>query len=412
MKIRKMAWRNLWRRKRRTYITALSIGFGVLLSVTFIGIADDSYTKMINTSAVMGLGHVTIEPKGYNETPSLDKRLGDTKEIAEKILQMEDINDALTRIMGQAMIASANKSIGGAFMAIDPGRETGDSNLFIRSIVEGHLFSETDGQGVLVGTRVAKKLNLSIGKKLVYTTTDVNGEIVSEIARVTGIFETGVSEVDGAMILLPIDRIRTVLSYKPEEASLISVVVEDQRRSADMRNMILRGLNDPVLEVLSWRETQSDLSSIISLDKAGNRIIIILIGLLIAAGILNTLLMSVMERTREFGIMMAIGMSPSTLFRLVIMESIWLAILGLILGIIITIPWYAFMYYHGIDFTGMIGSDYSASGVIIDPVVKIRLFRESAAWILTGLFTLTILSGIYPAWRAGHVPPVESLKEL
>src|SRR4030042_528663 len=120
--------------------------------------------------------------------------------------------------------------------------------------------------------------------------------------------------------------------------------------------------------------------------------------------------MSVMERTREFGIMMALGMSPSTLFMLVIMESIWFAIIGLILGIIITVPWYAFLYYHGIDFTGMIGSDYSASGVIIDPVMKIRLFRESAIWILTGLFTLTILSGIYPAWRAGRVPPVESLQ--
>jgi putative ABC transport system permease protein len=176
--------------------------------------------------------------------------------------------------------------------------------------------------------------------------------------------------------------------------------------------MIRAQINDPSLEVLSWRETQSDLSSIISLDKAGNRIIQILIGLLIAAGILNTLLMSVMERTREFGVMMAVGMSPFTLFRLVIMESIWFALLGLFLGIIMTMPWYAFMYYHGIDFTGMIGSDYSASGVIIDPVMKIRLFRESAIGILTGLFTLTILSGIYPAWHAGRVPPVESLKEI
>jgi len=412
MKIRKMAWRNLWRRKRRTYITALSIGFGVLLSVTFIGMADDSYTKMIDTSAVMGLGHVTVEPGGYNETPSLDKSLSDAAGMREAILKMEDVNDALIRIMGQAMIASANKSIGGAFMAIDPDRETGDLNLFIRSIVEGELFSGTAGQGVVIGSRVAKKLNLSIGKKLVYTTTDVKGEIVSEIARVTGVFETGVSEVDGSMILLPIDRVRAVLSYKPEEASLISVVIKDQRRSGRMREKIRSRIDNPDIEVLSWRETQADLASIITLDKAGNRVILILIGLLIAAGILNTLLMSVMERTREFGIMMALGMSPSTLFMLVIMESIWFAVLGLVLGTIITVPWYAFMYHHGIDFTGMIGSDYSASGVIIDPVMKIRLFRESALWILTGLFTLTVLSGIYPAWRAGRVPPVESLKEI
>ena len=412
MKIRKMAWRNLWRRKRRTYITVLSIGFGVLLTVTFTGMADDSYTKMINTSAIMGLGHVAIEPQGYNDTPSLDKRLSKTAGIRARLLKMPGVNDALVRIMGQAMIASANKSIGGGFMAVDPDMETAESNLFIRSIVEGRIFSGKDGQGVIVGSRVAKKLNIGLGKKLVYTTTDVNGEIVSEIARVTGIFTTGVSEVDGAMILLPIDRVRAVLGYGPEDASLISVVIQDQRRAARMRDMINSEMADPAMQVLSWRETQSDLSSIITLDKAGNRIIQVLIGLLIAAGILNTLLMSVMERTREFGVMMAVGMSPSTLFRLVIMESIWYAVLGLILGVIITAPWYAFMYYHGLDFTAMVGSDYSASGVIIDPVVKIILYRESAAGILAGLFTLTILSGLYPAWRAGRVPPVESLKEL
>jgi ABC-type lipoprotein release transport system permease subunit len=412
MKIYKMSWRNLWRRKRRTYITLLSIGFGVLLSVTLTGIADDSYTTMINTSAVMGLGHVTIEPRGYNDTPSLDKRLSYTEAIKKDLLNMEGVNNALVRIMGQAMFASANKSIGGAFMAVDSNAESAENNLFIGSIVHGKLFSDKDIQGAVVGDRVAAKLNLTLGKKLVYTTTDVNGEIVSEIARVTGIFKTGVSEVDGSMILLPIDRVRKVLSYESEDATMISIVIKDQRKSGEMRNMIRSRLNDPTLDVLSWRETQSEVASIITIDKAGNRIIQVLIGLLIAAGILNTLLMSVMERTREFGIMMAVGMSPYTLFRLVIMESLWFAILGLILGAIITIPWYAFMYYQGIDFSGMIGTDYSASGVLINPLVKIILYRESALWILSALFTLTVLAGVYPAWKAGRVPPVESLKEI
>jgi ABC-type lipoprotein release transport system permease subunit len=412
MKIRRMAWRNLWRRKRRTYITAFSIGFGVLLSVTFTGVADNSYTKMINTSAVMGLGHVTIEPRGYNETPSLDKRLSGSDKIRDELIHMPGVTDALIRIMGQAMLASANKSIGGAFMAIDPSMESPEQNLFIRSLIKGQLFSGKDSVGAVVGITVAKKLNLDIGKKFVYTTTDVKGEIVSEIARVTGIFKTGVSEVDGAMILLPVDRVRRVLSYGPEDATLVSIEIKDQRQALEMRNMIASRMADSSREVLSWRETQSELSSIITLDKAGNRIIQVLIGLLIAAGILNTLLMSVMERTREFGIMIAVGMSPFTLFRLVIIESVWLGLLGLIAGVIITIPWYVFMSYHGIDFSGMIGNDYSASGVLIDPMVKITLYRESAAWILAALFTLTILSGIYPAWRAGRIPPVESLKEI
>jgi ABC-type lipoprotein release transport system permease subunit len=412
MNIPKMAWRNLWRRKKRTYITALTIGFGVLLSVTFTGMAHDSYTKMINTSATMGLGHVTVEPKGYNETPALDKKLGNAEEIRDKILNMDGVVDAVTRIMGQAMIASANKSIGGVFIGIDPSRETGERNLFIRTIVEGELFKDPAGRGAMVGKRLAEKLNLGISKKFIYTTTDANGEIVSELARVKGIFKTGVDEVDGSMVLLPIDRLRETLDYGPREATMVAVVIDDQRYAEKKRDMIKEIIGNSGREVLSWKETQPELAGIITIDKSGNYIIQILIGMLIAAGILNTLLMSVMERTREFGVMMAVGMSPSTLFRLVIMESLWLAILGLILGVIITIPWYAYLYNTGIDFSGMIGDDYSASGVIIDPVMKIILFKESAVAILAGVFTLTLISGIYPAWHAGRVPPVESLKAL
>lgn len=412
MNIHKMAWRNLWRRKRRTYITIISIGFGVLLSATFTGMADDSYRKMINTSATMGLGHITVEPSGYNETPALDKRIFNTNRVKDTILRIPGVKYANIRIMGQAMLASANKSIGGVFIGIDPGMETGGHNLFIRSIIEGQLFTGTDSPGAIVGNKVAEKLGIGINKKLVYTTTDVNGEIISEMARVTGIFQTGVSEVDGSMILLPIDRVRATLGYGSADATLISIVIEDQRRTSRMRNIIDSAVGTPDTEVLSWKETQSELASIISIDKAGNRIIQVLLGLLIAAGILNTLLMSVMERTREFGVMMAVGMSPFTLFRLVIMESIWFGILGLILGAIITSPWYTFLYYHGIDFSGMVGNDYSASGVLIDPLMKIRLYKESAAGIMAGVFTLTILSGIYPAWRAGMVPPIESLKTI
>ena len=145
------------------------------------------------------------------------------------------------------------------------------------------------------------------------------------------------------------------------------------------------------------------------MDRGGNYISQILIGLLIAAGILNTLLMSVMERTKEFGVMMAIGMSPKTLFKLIITESVWLALTGLITGIIITTPWYLYLYHIGLDFSGSIGDDYSAGGVLIDPIIHIRLFRESIITILSGVFFLTLISGLYPAWRASKVPPVESL---
>ena len=412
MKFGKMAWRNLWRRKRRTLITGFSIGFGVLLSVTFTGTGDYGYTNMINAGASMGFGHVTIEPRDYNQTPALDKRLLKTEQIREQVLTMPGISDAVVRIMGQAMFASASKTVGGMFMAVDPAQESTEQNLLLRSLVQGQLFPQADGRGVVIGNKMAEKLNLRIGKKLVYTTTDVSGEIVSEIARVAGIFKTGVIEVDGSMVLLPINSVRTTLHYDSQDATLVSVIINDQRYSEEMRDKIDAMVGNPRREVLTWKQTQSELAGIITMDKSGNYIMQILIGLLIAAGILNTLLMSVLERSREFGVMMAIGMSPKTLFKLVLVESFWLALIGLVLGIIITIPWYAYLHYVGLDFSGAIGEDYSAGGVLVDPLIRIRLFKESIIAILAGIFSLTLLSGIYPAWRAGHTPPVESLRAM
>jgi len=412
MKLGKIAWRNLWRRKRRTLITGISIGFGVMLAVTFTGTGDYGYTNMINTSAIMGLGHVTIEPYGYNQTPSLDKRLKKTGQIRERVLAMPGVNDAIVRITGQAMFASASKTIGGMFMGIDPAQESPEQNLLIRSLVQGEVFSGKDGRGVVVGNKMAEKLNLRIGKKLVYTTTDVNGEIVSEIARVTGIFKTGVNEVDGGMVLLPINSVRITLHYDAQDATLLAVIINDQRYAERMRDSISLAEADPQIEVLSWQQTQADLAGIITMDRSGNYISQFLIGLLIAAGILNTLLMSVLERTREFGVMMAVGMSPRTLFMLVVVESLWLAIIGIVIGIIITAPWYAYLYYVGLDFSGAIGEDYSAGGILVDPLLRIRLYKESIIAILTGVFSLTLLAGLYPAWRAGRIPPVESLKAM
>jgi ABC-type lipoprotein release transport system permease subunit len=412
MKLGTIAWRNLWRRKRRTLITGISIGFGVMLAVTFTGTGDYGYTNMINTGAIMGLGHVTIEPHGYNQTPSLDKRLRKAERIRERVLAMPGVSDAIVRITGQAMFASASKTIGGMFMGIDPAQESPEHNLLIRSLVQGVGFSGKDGRGVVVGSKMAEKLNLRIGKKLVYTTTDVYGEIVSEIARVTGIFKTGVNEVDGGMVLLPINSVRTTLHYDAEDATLLAVIITDQRYAERMRDNISLTERDPQIEVLSWQQTQPDLAGIITMDRSGNYISQFLIGLLIAAGILNTLLMSVLERTREFGVMMAVGMSPRTLFMLVVVESFWLAIIGLVIGIVITAPWYAYLYYVGLDFSGAIGEDYSAGGILVDPLLRIRLYKESIIAILTGVFSLTLLAGLYPAWRAGRIPPVESLKAM
>jgi ABC-type lipoprotein release transport system permease subunit len=412
MKLTRMAWRNLWRSKRRTLITAFSVGFGFALAVTFTGMAEYSYTNIINTGATMGFGHVTVEPAGYNDRPSLDKRIGETDSIRRTVSRLPGVSDAIVRIIGQAMFATATKSVGGMLIGMDPVHETPARNIFLRSMVEGSAFESSGGRGAVIGSEMARKLNLNIGKKLVYTATDIHGEIVSEIARVSGIYRTGDDDVDGSIVLLPIDSVRRALGYGRDEATVVSIFITDQRRAARMRDVIRTAVGRPDREVLDWKETQPDLAAVILLDRSGNYLFQILVGLLIAAGILNTMLMSVLERVREFGVMMALGLSPLRLVGMVIIESVWIGFIGIALGVVVFLPWYAYLMQSGIDLSGMVGEGYSAGGVIVDPVMKLKLYRETAAIILGGSMFLTLTAGLYPAFRAGRVLPVESLKTL
>jgi ABC-type lipoprotein release transport system permease subunit len=412
MQLTTMAWRTLMRNKRRTVITAFSVGFGVLLSVTFTASGDYAYTNMINTSAVMGLGHLSVEHREYRDTPTLDKRLLDAVTVQQKALRIPGVTAAQIRIMGQAMFASGAKSVGGSFIAMDAAQETPVHNIFLRTLVEGECFQPGDAHGVVVGVKMAEKLNLRLGKKLIFTMTDKDGELVSELGRVRGMFKTGDDAVDGAVVLLPLALVRKGLGYEPRAASLVAIFLEDHRAAKTIQGKLARWWSlRPDISVLSWQESQADLAGLIAVDRLFNYLLQFLVGLIIAAGIMNTLLMSVMERRREFGIMMALGMMPSQVVRLVLLESCWLGLLGLALGVAITTPWFLYMARIGLDFSGQIGTDYSAGGVLVDPVMKFRLYRESAGWIAVAVFSLTLVAGIYPAFKAGRMTPVENLKQ-
>ena len=408
----RIAWRNLLRNRRRTLITSFSVAFGVLLSVTFTASGDYSYTNMIDTSATLGFGHLAVEPPGYNDTPSLAIRLSGADGIRERALLLPEVGDAYVRIMGQAMFASGAKSIGGQVIGIDPNVENSEHNIFIKSIVEGELFTDSSSRGVLIGSEMAQKLRLRLGKKLIYTLTDRTGEMVSGICRVSAIFTTGEDTVDSSVIILPIDRLRKVLNYEPGDASLISIFIDDQRKVEQVKERLGVLIDGQGRDILTWHETQAELAGLIAIDRAGNYLMQGLVGLLIAAGILNTLMMSVMERTREFGVMMAVGMAPSQVVAMVVAESFLIAILGLLLGVVLTTPWYLYMVQVGIDFSSQIGDDYSTSGVLVDPVLKFRLFKESGVAIGAGVFILTLLAGVFPAFKAGRVPPVDSIRTL
>ncbi len=409
----KMAWRNLWRSKRRTMLTSISVAFGFWLAASVLGMQEHSYTRMVDVGAMMGSGHVMVQPLGFHREPSLDKRLTHARQTLETIGELSEVRAAVPRVTGQAMFATGRKARGGQFLAFDPVLEGAENNFFLRHIVEGDTFESSREKGVIVGQKLADNLGLKLGKKLMYTTSVSRGEIVSDVARVRAIFRTRVLEVDSGVVLLPIDSARSALGFGPDEFSQIAILTHRQESAADVRDALLASLApDPNREVLTWSQAQPDLASFIAVDKSMNTLFFLFIGALIAAGILNTVLMSMLERRREFGVMLALGMSPRRLVTMVFVESACMALLGLGLGVVLLVPWYFFMAYHGIDFSGFIPEGYDVNGILLDPIMKIQLTPVLLVQMIVSLFVLTFIASLYPAFKAGKIPPVESIRTV
>jgi ABC-type lipoprotein release transport system permease subunit len=404
-----MAWRNLWRNRRRTIVTLSSIAFGILLAVLFTGLGDDQWAKTIDLAARMGGGHVTIQHPAYLETPSLKRTIKGVEAKRRLALSDPQVTRAVTRISGQTMLATAAGSYEAYFMAFDPAEEDEDTFSILEALKEGEIFKSPDDRGIILGKKLAENLEVKLGRKVVFTMTDKHGEIVSDLVRVTGILETG-SSMDAGICLLPLDRVRRVLGYGEDESLMIAAFVEDHRESEAVAARLDARLGDDAV-ALTWREVQPDLAGFIAMKVGGTIFFEIIILILVAAGIFNTLFVSVMERMREFGILMAIGFSPGRLFRLVMWESLWLGVVGLVTAAAVTAGPYYYYHTQGFNFSAMIGGQSAeVAGVVIDPIMHVSIYPENAVAIGLIVVLTTLFSGLYPAWRAGRVVPVETIK--
>jgi ABC-type lipoprotein release transport system permease subunit len=307
------------------------------------------------------------------------------------------------------MLATAGQSYGAAFIAFDPEAEDESTLSVIEALSQGAMFASSRDRGIVLGAKLAENLDVGLGRKVVYTLTDKQGEIVQEAARVAGIVRTGAPSVDAGLCLLPIDRLREVLGYGPDEAVQVAVFLDDQRRADDVAAR-LDAASGARASALPWHRLQPDLAGFIALKVAGAWFMEVVIMVLVAAGIFNTLFVSVMERMREFGIMMAIGFSPARLFGLVMFESLWLGLVGLALAVAVTAGPYTYLARTGIDLTAMGAAGTEVAGVAVTTVMRVGIYPENAAIIAAAALLATLLSGLYPAWKAGRVEPVDSIR--
>ena len=405
-----IAWRNLWRNRRRTLITLFGIAFGVMLAVIGTGIGDASYSRMIDYAARMGAGHVTFQHAEYQELPSLERTVGGTDALVAAAQDEPEVVAALPRVSGAAMLATARGSYGAGFLAVDPARESVETFEILADVTEGEFFAAADDEGIILGATLAENLDVKLGKRVVYTLTDKNGEIVSGLARVSGIVHSGAPSLDAGLCLLPIGTVREVLGYAPDEATQVAVFLRDNR-DADRIAARMQAATTQDVVALTWNETQPDLYGFIAMKRGGMIVMEIILMLLIGAGIFNSLFVSVMERLREFGIMIAVGFSPRQIFGLVMWESLWLGLAGLFAAALVTAAPYYHLHTEGLDVSRQWGEQGAeVAGVAMDPTLFVSIYPENLIAIGVVVLVATMAAGLYPAWKAGRVEPVDAIK--
>ena len=408
MLVLKLAWRSLWRNRRRTLISVLSLAFGVFLAMTFIAIADGVYARVIDDAVRLQGGHITLEHPRYREAPAIDLSVSASPALRKQIEGLPGVERTKALVAGQGVAKSGAGAVGVAVVGVEPEVERLTSPVPSK-VVEGNYLTGTGKQEVLIGVDLAKQLKLELGKKLVITTNDAQGNVVEELFRVSGIFRLGTEEVDGYLVQLPLPAAQRLYRLPDDRVTQVGVLLRDVDDKTRLlpRVAALAGMG---VAVLPWDEVMPELAGYIRMDGGSNVILQGILLFLILFTIFNTLLMSVLERRRELGVVLALGTPPGKLRLQVLTESALLAFLGCSVGLLAGGLLSYYLVVHGLDLRSFMKEDMAISGIAVSPIMHARLTPGLFCWVGGGMFLATLLLSLYPMHQAARIEVADVIK--
>ncbi len=408
----KMAWRNIWRNPRRTILTVSAIAFASLLLVFMLSFQLGSYEAMINSSVKINTGHIKVQSRKYQDKQSMHLVVHDPDEIGT-ILDTVPGMDAYTyRAKAFSLISSKERTYGVAVIGIDPAREAMVSTLK-RSVRQGSYLSESDqnqaSSQALVGELLARNLKVVPGDELTVLGQGRDGSIAATVLTIKGIYRSGLDEFDRSTIHIPLALFQDVYAMRGAVHEVV-VVGKSLRHVSDITKAIQAGIKEKNMEhalaVLDWEALMPGLRQAIEMDLISGIIFYLILILVVAFSILNTFLMAIFERTKEFGVLMAIGTTPGRLTKLLLMESLSITMIGIAAGIFLgcLITWY--FQVHGIDISGTseLLAHYGISGRMHPKLSLLSAVSGPAVVML-----ITFLAALYPALKVRRLRPVEAL---
>jgi ABC-type lipoprotein release transport system permease subunit len=404
----KMSWRNIWRNPRRTVLTVCAIAFASAILVFMLSFQFGSYDAMINTAVKIHTAHLQIQAKGYKEQKDMRLVIANPGKVAEVLEKTTEIEAYSFRGNAFSLVSSKERAYGIMVTGIDPGLEPKVTRIK-KSIRKGGYLSKDDTEKALVGELLANNLQVKPGDELTLLGQGRDGSIAATVVTVKGIFQSGLDEFDRNTIQIPLRLFQDVFAMNGSvhEIAAIGKSLSDIEK---IKKTVAKGINRidarNSMIALDWEELMPGLSQVISMDLVSGLIMYVILVLVVAFSILNTFLMAIFERTREFGMMTAIGTTPGRLTRLLLIESSFMTLVGVVAGIILgcLVTWY--FQIHGINIAGAseILQYYGISGSLY-PKLSLLSATLGPAIVLV----ITFFAALYPALKVRRLKPVEAM---
>ena len=422
-----VAWRNIWRNARRSLITATAMAVSVGLCMAMITLNDGFYGKFFDVLVTQSLGHVQIQNPNYLKTKNLHESIKNATLIMDGIKENSNTFAATARLHGNVLVGGPEKSAGAMVTGVVPEDEIPITKAD-QQIIEGKYLSTEDSTGVIVGITLYEDLDIKLQDELFLFTQGSDGSMAYGLYNVVGVYKSGSTLKDrGILMNLPalqemlimedqvhefillgkdennIETYKSNISKTIAQVPNIEVIVEEDQQPKNDKNVLI--------DIRTWWEASPDIYNMMGMRDVATGLFLGIIFFIAGFGILNTMLMSVFERTRELGILKALGLRPNKMIFLILIESVFLSGIAAFLGCVFGgfLNWYLVTY--GIDISGGTGEPLPIMGATFEPIVKGLFSLEASALPVIALFCISVLASLWPAYRASRLEPVHAIRQ-
>jgi len=398
-----LAWRNLWRHRRRSFLNMALLALSATIIIFLISIHDGMYERMISNAVDLSVGDIQIQDSLFEEDPIIENFIFKTASY-ENILKKQNLVKAYApRIETYGLVSGPKTTQGAALIGIDPLLEKTVSVLASK-VTTGNFLMPNDLEGVLVGQTLAENLDLKIGSELVVLTQDYYHQTSAAKYIVRGILLSGAQEVDGFQVFFNLTGLQNLLSV---EGGISKFIV--RLKNHGQLSKALKNLNQSMtpLSVLTWKIKLKSILEMIELEKSGIQLISAMFGIVIFFGLLNTSLMNVLERTREIGVLKAIGTDPQKVAIQYFLETLMLSLTGLAMGMVIGS---ILMVYFGAFPITLHGMEEEFKRYNLEAQMFTVFKFKTLFTAFSSILLYCLVSSVYPAWRASKISILKALQ--